>query len=517
MKFEPQSGSANSEFRPPHALSEPDVGLRVVRGASIRAGGYGLGMLFTAVASIFLLRYLGVANFGRYATVASLVAIAGGLTDAGLTAVAGRDLTLRAPGEERRNLLANLLGLRLVLTSLGIAVAATFAVAVGYGQVLVAGTLLAGVGATLNTYQTTTTLPLSIDLRIGRVTVPEVLKQAAMLVAIAVLVAVGAGLLPFFGVTIAAAAVGLAVTPSLVGNEFVWRPKFVWREWQTLIREALPLSASVVLGVFYFRLLIVLMSLLTSAVATGLFATSSRIVEMLYAVGGLVATTALPVLAVAAADPVRLSYIVQRMTETAVIGACYLVLLVAVLAEPILVLLGGSQYRAAAPILRIQLIALIPIFVTYVWQLALISVRRQSAMVLSNGLALAVGLASGLVLIPAYGAKGAAIAAVAAEVACTFCLAIVLSREREASLPDFLPLWKPAAAFALGIGVAFPTGLPAAVAAVAATVANIGVLALTRAVPSEGRDAFLSYRRRSNSEEAAAVAQPGRGSSRSPF
>ena len=496
MKPDPQSAQMGSELDMPHALAEPDVGLRVVRGATIRAGGYGLGMLFTAVASIFLLRYLGIANFGRYATVTSLVAIAGGLTDAGLSAIAGRDLALRRHGTARRNLLGNLLGLRLVLTPLGVAAAMTFAVAAGYGRVLVVGTLLAGIGATLSTYQTTAALPLSIDLRIGRATVPEVLKQVTMLVAIVALVAVGAGLLPFFGITIAAAAVGLAITPSLVGSEFVSRPAFVWREWQALIREALPLSAAVVLGVVYFRVLIVLMSLLTSAIATGLFATSSRIVEMLYAVGGLVATTALPVLAVAAADRARLAYIVQRMTEGAVIGSCYLALVVAILARPILTLLGGPQYRTAVPILQIQLIALIPIFVTYVWQLALISVRRQSAMVWSNGFALVAGLASGLALIPAYGAKGAAIAAVVAEAAAMLCLVVVLAREPETSLPSMGFLWKPAAASALGVGVSFPTGLPTLAAAVAATIAYFGVLALTRAVPSEVSDAFLSHWRR---------------------
>jgi O-antigen/teichoic acid export membrane protein len=238
-----------------------------------------------------------------------------------------------------------------------------------------------------------------------------------------------------------------------------------------------------------------MMSLLASAVATGLFATSFRIVEILYGLAGLIATTALPVLAVAAADRVRLSYILQRMTEAAVIGSCYLALIVAVLAEPLLHLLGGAQYEAAAPILRIQVLALIPIFVTYVWQLALVSVRRQSAMILSTGFALAVGLATGLSLIPAYGARGAAIAAVAAEVAGVLCLAVILWRQGERLLPDFRFLWKPAAASALGAAVAFPTELPAALAAVAATLLYVGVLALTKAVPTEVRDAFLPYGR----------------------
>ncbi len=63
--------------------------------------------------------------------------------------------------------------------------------------------------------------------RIGRLTSLDLVKQSAAFAAIAVLVVAGAGLLPFFGATIAVAAIGMAVTPTLVGADFVWRPRFI--------------------------------------------------------------------------------------------------------------------------------------------------------------------------------------------------------------------------------------------------------------------------------------------------
>ena len=127
-------------------LRSPEAGGKVIRGASVRALGYGAGVALTALGSVFLLRYLGVDDFGRYATVMSLVAIVGGVTDAGLTAVGARELPLRQSEGERRQLLANLVGLRLVLTPLGVLLACVFAFVAGYDDVLVFGTLLAGVG-----------------------------------------------------------------------------------------------------------------------------------------------------------------------------------------------------------------------------------------------------------------------------------------------------------------------------------------------------------------------------------
>ena len=66
-----------------------------------------------------------------------------------------------------------------------------FALAVDYDDVLVYGTLLAGVGLFLVSVQATIALPLTVELKIGRLTVAELLKHVVMLAAIALLVAAG--------------------------------------------------------------------------------------------------------------------------------------------------------------------------------------------------------------------------------------------------------------------------------------------------------------------------------------
>jgi O-antigen/teichoic acid export membrane protein len=471
-------------------LRTADVGLRLIRGGSIRAVGYGLGMLITAAVAVFLLRYLGVTDYGRYATVASLIAIVSSVTDAGLSAVGGRDLAVTSRGLPRRRLLANILGLRLLITPLGVLAATAFAVAVGYDRTLVLGTVLAGIGLILATGQVTMTLPLSVDLKIGRLTVTDLVKQVAMLVAVAVLVAVGAGLVSFFAAFIAVSLVALAVTPAIVGRDLVWRPEANPAQWRTLIRQALPLAASVVMAVVYFRVLIVLMSVLASGVATGLFATSFRVTEILYGLSSNVLAVALPVLAVAAEDGDRLRYVLQRLVEVAVVAACYLTVLVVIEAEPVLELLGGNQYRNAAPVLRIQVFALIFVFLGQVIQFALISVRRQSAQAVASGCAFVFVLVLGVVLIPLYDATGAAIAALIAEVGFTFALLIFLLKYDRSLCPNFGFLWKVALPSGLATAWIFVPGLPTLATAVLATVSYAAGLWLTRLVPREVFDAF---------------------------
>jgi O-antigen/teichoic acid export membrane protein len=455
----------------------------------VRGLGYGLGVLLVAAASVFLLRYLGVADFGRFATIMSLIAIVSGVTDAGLTAVGARDLPLRPRGAQPR-LLANLLGLRLLLTPLGVIGAAAFAVIAGYDDELVLGTVLAGAGLVLINAQATMMLPLQVDLRIGRLTAAEVLRQALTVAGIVVLVAAGASLLPFFTVPIIVGLGVLAASPALVGPNLVFRAAFDRREWRTLLRETLPLAASLVMSVIYFRVLIIVVSLISIAEETGLYATSFRVFEILFGLPTLVLTVALPVLAVAHDDRARLRYVLQRMTEVGAITAVFLAILIVIVARPMIDLLGGSEYADAAPILRIQAFALVAVFLGQVWQLGLISIRRQSALVFANGVALVLVLALGVPLIAAYDATGAAIAAIVAEAALATALYALIARADAALRPELVFLWKPALAGALMAACLLVPGLPVAVTALLGTAVFVLAIWLTRALPPEVVAAF---------------------------
>jgi O-antigen/teichoic acid export membrane protein len=474
---------------PNDLLRSPEAAGRVIRGAAVRGLGYGLSVVLVAAASVFLLRYLGVADFGRFATIMSLIAIVSGVTDAGLTAVGARDLPLR-PRSAQPSLLANLLGLRLLLTPLGVIGAAAFAVIAGYDDELVLGTVLAGAGLVLINAQATMMLPLQVDLRIGRLTAAEVLRQALTVAGIVVLVAAGASLLPFFTVPIIVGLGVLAASPALVGPNLVFRAAFDRREWRTLLRETLPLAASLVMSVIYFRVLIILVSLISIAEETGLYATSFRVFEILFGLPTLVLTVALPVLAVAHDDRARLRYVLQRMTEVGAITAVFLAILIVIVARPMIELLGGSEYADAAPILRIQAFALVAVFLGQVWQLGLISIRRQSALVFANGVALVLVLALGVPLIAAYDATGAAVAALVAEAALATALYALIARADAALRPELVFLWKPALAGALMAACLLVPGLPVAVTALLGTAVFVLAIWLTRALPPEVVAAF---------------------------
>jgi O-antigen/teichoic acid export membrane protein len=402
----------------PHldVLRDEGAGGRTARGGAIRGIGYGVGAVLSGVAAIILLRYLGPVEFGQYSAVMAMVGIMAGVTEGGLNSVGTRDMALRADGPDRDRVLANLIGARLVVTPIGVLLTVLIAWAIGFDGRLVLGTLIGGIGVIFLSAQATMMLPLSVDIRMVRLTGMEVLRQAIALGAIAALAAAGASLLPFFAVQIAVGILLLLVTPFVVAGIRAMRPALDRVVWVPLIRGALPVAVAVTLNVVYFRVLMVQMEVLSTGEQTGYFATAFRLMEFLIALPLLVMSVALPVLAVASAeDPARMRSAVRTLCEVAIVGGIALALVVGLAAGPIVAVLGGPGYEPAVTAVQIQSLALIPLFVGQALQAAIIASHRHRLLIIGNGAALAVVLLGGVIVIPSFAAVGASWVAVAGE------------------------------------------------------------------------------------------------------
>jgi O-antigen/teichoic acid export membrane protein len=483
-------------------LTSGEAGGRVIRGSAMRIAANVAGLVLGLVTATLLLRHLGVDDSGRYVTVLSLVGIAVSIVDNGLNVSASSDLAVE-PAAGRRNLLANIVGQRFVVAVVAWVLLVAFALLAGYPSEMVTGTALAGAGVLLVAVANAFLLPLIVQLRNAGVALVEMLRQVVTLAGVALLVALGAQLTPFFAVQIAVGLAVLAAVPFLVGRHGLVRPRFGRAAQRSLMRTALPVAAALALGQIYFRLVIVLMSLISSPQQTGYFGGSLRAMEALIVLPVLVAGVALPLLAAAARDDMgRLRYAIEGLSEGAVIAGVLVIVVTVRAAEPVMEAIGGAAFGPAGDVLRIQVVALLFIALYQIWTVALVALGEQRQLIFTNALGLlAVGIFAA-VLVPALDAKGGALASVLGDavLASLIYWRLHLSTGRVTVRLGFLA--RVVLAALAGGAVLLIPGLPDLVAAALGGAVFLVVGYLIGMVPEELRDAI--------SASAPMPARPGR-------
>jgi O-antigen/teichoic acid export membrane protein len=475
---------AEESRREPDVLDSAEAGGQVIRGGALRSSGYVLGLALGLISVPLLTRHLGVADFGRYVTVGSLIAIVTLVADAGLTTVGVREYAVR-DAEGRHRLMRNLVAVRLIVAVLAAAAAVLFAVAADYDDVLVVGTALGGVGLVLTMVQLTYVIPLTAELRLGLATLLDLLRQALAVAAIVALVAAGASLLLFFVIPIPVGIAVLVATALAVRRQMALKPKVDRHEWRYLLLETLPAAAASTLASLFYRVAILMMSVIATATQTGYFAASFRVVEAFVAVPSLLVGSAYPVLSRAAdTDRQRLAYAFQGLFEVCLILGAWIALALAAGAEPVIDVIAGPDFGPAVPVLQIQGLAIAATFFVALFGGTLWVVRAKRQLVIGNavGVAAAIGLTA--VLVPVADAKGAAVAMVCAEGLLAAWLGVALLRSAPELRPSLGVVPKVALALAVGAALGFAP-LPDAVATVLASVAYFAVLLLLRGIPTE--------------------------------
>jgi O-antigen/teichoic acid export membrane protein len=472
-------------------LDTPAAGPAAIRGSALRVAGYVLGVLLSLVSVPLLIRHLG-GGYWRYVTVISLVTIVQGVTDVGLGQIGVREYSTRA-GSEQMRLMRNLLGVRFVMTAIGVGLGTAFAALAGYGHTVVLGTLLAGIGMVLTVVQGTFAVPLASRLRLGWVTALELLRQVLSVSAIVALVLVGAQLLAFLAVAVPVSLVVLVATVLLVRGAMPLRPSFQRDEWAVLMRAVLPFAAAVVIATLYLRVTVVLMSLLASSEQTNYYAISFSVISVLIAIPALTVGSTLPVLARAARDDSeRLAYVVQRLMEVTLIVGVGLGLALAMGSGFVIQVLAGAREHPAVVVLQISSLALITQFVGSGWQYGLLALHRHRALLLNSAAGLAASVCLTLVLVPALQARGAAIAFAIAEIVVAGGSFFYLrSAQPDLRFSPRVPLRVLLSAL-LGSAVLLAPGLGSLPDSLIATAVYVGALIALRAIPAELMHAVTS-------------------------
>ncbi len=390
-------------------------------------GGRVVLLLLALLATGLLTRILEPDGFGYYRAAVAYLALVIALADLGLGSLFVREIS--RPGADQSRLIANLLGLRLVISGGTLAVATALAFVLPFELQDRLGILGGALGFLAYSAHLLLFGLFQQKLRQQGVVLAEI--SGGLLLLLLILLFARAGAEPFWFVVamglsyMATLAISLVAARRLVRFGLRLEPA-LWRE---LARAGAPLAVATSITVLYFRADTILLAFFRPAADVGLYGVPVKVVDAGMGMTLLLVGLFTPLMAkTARIDERAFRRHLGDGLLTLAVGTVGVAVGLVALAPELVTLLAGTDFVAAAPILRL----LAGVFVLH--GTALILREAATALAIQHRLlpayctGLVVAALAYAVLIPPFGGVGAAAALLLAEAVVVLMVAAIVAR-----------------------------------------------------------------------------------------
>lgn len=371
-----------------------------------RALGYGLAL----VNSIVVARALGAERMGEYAYAMGLAGLFSLIPHMGISTIVTRAVALDAT--DAKAVLKTALGAQALLAGGVLVVIPVFAASLPVQPVPLVYIGLAATQLAVGALSWPYLAVVGGHARYDKLAVAEVLA-AAFTTGLLLAVALTRADVPGFLVAQAVAAGGAVLAARWVSQPFLRESGTRTFSVKELVQQAAPFGATAAVQGLYTRLDTLLLGQMSSTMALGLYNVAYKPATLAVSLGSTVAGTLFPVMARPPHGAVPPSY--TRGARTLGVAGPAMALALCGLAEPLLILLYGEPFRAAAPILMVLALSAAAHWFYAPLAMALQARGRERIWLRAMVGALALNAAGNIWAIPRWGALGAAGATLASE------------------------------------------------------------------------------------------------------
>ena len=434
----------------------------LLSGAGVLVAGRYVVAALGWIGTVIIANQLTAGDFGRFSTIVSILAIVGFVADLKLSRIVLRDV-LDADEKRCGEVVGSYIGLRIVIGVVSYVVAMAWLLLFGYEREIVEGGAVMGLNLIILSAAFGLILLFEARLWLRDVAVSQVLGQVvqfAMTIVVAVLSI--ASILWFTWAAVANAVVLIGWLMFATRHVTHVRIGFHPPQWWHWLKEAAPLALGSALDTIYFRIDVVMLGLLDTYTAVGIYSAGYKFSDLIGSVPLAVVTPALTMMVAAwPHDPAAFRRTFRHtliILTVAAVGACVGFV---VFAQPLISLVfNDAKYGEATDPARLLVVGQGLHFFTLLAFTTLVAVGRNRLYPLAMLAGVVVNVGLNLVLIPELSAEGAGWATVITEV-----IVLALLGWGVARIPGIVPLpWVPLA--------------KCAVAGVAAAI--VGVVALGR-------------------------------------
>jgi len=390
--------------------------------------GRGLTMLFGLVTIGVLTRTLSTPELGDYITGLTFLQFFGVAVDFGLT------LTLivmvSEAGADQRRIVGNLFSMRLVSGAIVFGLAPVIVLAFPYSASVREVVLIGSLGYLFMSEATLLVGVFQRHAAMWRSALAEALNRAVLLGLIIAVTSIGLGLGAVVAATVIANLVWLAATIVLARPFVTIRPRFDMAVWKEAIRRSWPIALSIAFNLIYLKGDILFLSLFRTSGEVAVYGIAYKVLDVLTALPVMFMGLLLPTLVADWSDGRRdafRSHMARAFDLFAVVTIPIAVGAQAV-GTQLVTLIAGNKYSASGPLLQLLILALVAVFFSSLYGHAVVAVNKQRAMIWGYAAAALVATAGYLILIPRYGAWGAATVTLVSEILIAAITFLVVSR-----------------------------------------------------------------------------------------
>lgn len=388
-----------------------------------------LGLVGLAVIKVTT-TYLSVGDYGEYILIYEYLAFFGIAADLGLFTIAVKEMS-----EDEKKIpiiIGNVLSLRTILVFLTMLASIIIVYLIPNYQdtKIPLGVAVASLTVVLTILNGTITSVLQTKLKMHIASLTPILGKIISLAFMIYVVFYGfpkdtnMGFFMLLGAGIAGNLVTLLATNYYVKKITPLEYRLDFGLWKDVLIKSVPYGFALILGTIYFRIDTILLSILKTQEAVGIYGVAMRMLEQLTILPLFFMNSVLPVLTKAVKQKTeRYKLIIKYSFDFLASAAVPIVVGGFVLAYPLVFIVSTPDFLSRIKdgfygsdiTLQILIFSLLFQFLSVLFSFILITVNKQYKLLYINGACVILKIIANIIIIPIYGVRGAAITSVITE------------------------------------------------------------------------------------------------------
>jgi O-antigen/teichoic acid export membrane protein len=401
---------------------------RIAHNTFLQLAGKAVSMLLSLTAIALVIRHLGQEGFGHYTTIIAYLQFFGIIVDFGLAVIIVQLISSR-PAETEK-LTNNIFTFRLVTAVVFFALAPLFIWFFPYPEAIKWGTAITTASLFFVSLNQILVGLFQRELKMIWTVLADVVSRLFLLIGTILVISQGWHLFPIL--VVATLANGVMLAMNFYSSRRIVKIKlaFDWSVWREVFAKSWPIGLSIIFNLVYFKADTIILSLYRPQAEVGVYGATYKILEVLSSVPYMFVGLILPLLAAAwaAHDRERFLKVLQKAWDFMALITLPMMAGGFILAEPIMTLVAGREFSGAAPVLQILILATGAIYLSTVFNHAIIALEQQRKILKGFAAVAVISLTGYLIFIPIYSYWAAAWFTLLAEVLILIISALVVYR-----------------------------------------------------------------------------------------